>query len=394
MTKEQASKIFLVKEKCLKRFDVIDSFNEPNRLEGWISLKPDFSYGSLIIDTINGIEVPYQYVRGMPKLHYPFRVINEKREYFWPEDWTEVEVLEKYDGTNIMQYQYVTPTSQICFTYKTRLTPVAGNSELYGNFTQLVKEVVERDGLVPASCIRDGHVCNPVYELCGYRNPHMVKYNFDIKMIPICLVSQADGSMYPSSHRDVFCYYVNRFEDVGFESVDLTEVYEDSQQGDDEEIISSGTEEGNFPLEGKIFYVYSQLQGYVLVKCKPKTVEDIHFSRGGIANPVLKAVCLKALETYPVEEITLAKVNDLLLEDWLPEAVRVSEPKIVKAIWEMKEEAHFRHHIMLRIKESDLKEAPYDKGNLMRTLSPHFKPERMRQVYSSCKAMGLIGEDI
>ena len=66
----KAMELLELAEKWLEPFGVTDPFSK-FRLEGYLSLKPDYRYGALALLKVGGQEVP-QLILATPKLHYPF----------------------------------------------------------------------------------------------------------------------------------------------------------------------------------------------------------------------------------------------------------------------------------------------------------------------------------
>jgi len=66
----KAMELLDLAEKWLELFGVTDPFSK-FRLEGYLSLKPDYRYGALALLKVGGKEVP-QRILATPKLHYPF----------------------------------------------------------------------------------------------------------------------------------------------------------------------------------------------------------------------------------------------------------------------------------------------------------------------------------
>jgi hypothetical protein len=389
VTIERASELLNTPVNAIKRFNRDDVFNGGNTIGGFISLRPGSAYGALVIDTVNGVSFPdgeEQVIFGMPKLHYPFgKRIDGSRIYNWPSDSEKLYVSEKWDGTNICNFVYHDITGNLFSTYKTRLTPIAGNSGDMGDFADLVKLVTSRPDWEPYDYPEQGRtIC---YELCGYRNPHLVRYDFDIKMIPICYITNfGSPCIYPALTDGEIVY------NLSFDM--LTERYTKSQEIDENIIVASETEQGEFPLEGKVFYVYAESTGgWVPVKCKPKMIEDIHFARGGIDNIKIREACFKALEMYPIEQVTHEIIEEILLEDYHPEAVTCSFDRITIGLDEIKHEAIQRKMIRSLVEEAGWEFKEHPKGDLMRMLSKGFCGTQMRRVFSSAKAMGLVLPD-
>jgi len=161
-----------IKEKDLQDFDVEDTFNPQNRLKGFICLKPDSRYGAVAITHINDQEA-YQICFATPKLHYPF---GKDGKYCFPKA-KQVEVYEKFDGTNILAYRY-TLGGQVFQTYKLRLFPVLRNSK-WGNFLDLWHEILDKYPQVSTIC--DTNDCCVSFELYGKRNTHLIAYDTPIE---------------------------------------------------------------------------------------------------------------------------------------------------------------------------------------------------------------------
>lgn len=387
-TIQEAVELLKTTEKALKRFVREDAFNLGNVLEGWISLRPGKEYGALVIDMVNGEKVIPQVIWGMPKLHYPFATqVDGTRVYHWPVDALKLHIAEKWDGTNICHYAYEDAQGKIFYTFKTRLTPVAGNGDLFGNFAELVQIVTSRHDWLSTHAVPVPGMSAHCYELCGYRNPHMVKYDFDINMIPLCTIMQKHGDIIP------YLETQGNFDVVSNSQERLTQFYEKYREQDNQIIKDSDTEEGEFPLEGKVFYVFSESLGWVPVKCKPQIIEDIHWSRGGIPENKTREACFKALERFDVDDITLSTVEEILLEDYPKEAVNNSTEKIKKGLSEMRSQAYQRRKIRALVLEAGWAMEPHVKGDLMRMLAPEFDRNKMRHVFSSARAMGLIKEN-
>ena len=66
----KAMELLELAEKWLEPFGVTDPFSKL-RLEGYLSLKPDYRYGALALLKVGGKEAP-QRILATPKLHYPF----------------------------------------------------------------------------------------------------------------------------------------------------------------------------------------------------------------------------------------------------------------------------------------------------------------------------------
>jgi len=91
----KAMELLEIAEKWLEPFGVIDPFSKL-RLEGYLSLKPDFRYGAFALLKIGGQEAP-QRILATPKLRYPF----DRTGAFHFPSVRQIDIYEKIDGTNI-----------------------------------------------------------------------------------------------------------------------------------------------------------------------------------------------------------------------------------------------------------------------------------------------------
>ena len=97
---ETAAQALSLEPKWLQEFDVVDPFNDV-AMRGFLSQRPDHRYGALAVTHVNEEPAP-QIVFATPKLHYPF---DRQGKFNFPPV-REIEVFEKYDGTNVLSYAY------------------------------------------------------------------------------------------------------------------------------------------------------------------------------------------------------------------------------------------------------------------------------------------------
>ena len=140
---------------------------EGNRVVGYMCLKPNRFYGSLIILKVNDGDCK-QVIHGMPKLHY----FNGHNPLICsPSD--SIMIHEKLDGSNLLLYPLKDANGEVLEVVpKSRNTPVAHNSliKLWEKIPQ--KEAIEE------------YIKNTedvlIFELFGYENPHEIKYKASI----------------------------------------------------------------------------------------------------------------------------------------------------------------------------------------------------------------------
>ena len=163
----KAMELLELAEKWLEPFGVTDPFSK-FRLEGYLSLKPDYRYGAVALLKVGGQEVP-QLILATPKLHYPF----DRNGAFHFPSVKQIDIYEKLDGTNILAYQFKDAQDDSHVTYKLRLHPVLRNRK-WGNFLDMWNEMLKRYPRIPELPVLNR--CSLSFELFGSRNSHLMLY--------------------------------------------------------------------------------------------------------------------------------------------------------------------------------------------------------------------------
>ncbi len=164
----KAMELLELAEKWLEPFGVTDPFSK-FRLEGYLSLKPDYRYGALALLKVGGQEVP-QLILATPKLHYPF----DRNGAFHFPSVKQIDIYEKLDGTNILAYQFKDAQDNSHVTYKLRLHPVLRNGK-WGNFLDMWNEMLKRYPRIPDLPVLNR--CSLSFELFGSLNSHLMLYD-------------------------------------------------------------------------------------------------------------------------------------------------------------------------------------------------------------------------
>jgi tRNA uridine 5-carbamoylmethylation protein Kti12 len=319
--KQQAASLFGVKAKEVEPFEMIDPFNKNNNVSGFINQKDGAEGGSIVITHINQTKLKQlQFIHGTPKLHYPysnydtydwkdFQPKNAKEE----DKLDKVVVSNKWNGTNILFFIYSDDQGNIYLSAKTKgraflsnnrhvdlydltIEALGINSERTGNFMEWedvwskfvfldywVKKIKEKaNDWQSISC-----------ELCGQGEPHLVKYDFHLRLCPL-FVQKSDGSIHPIQN---FAKDMNNEElcnDCLIESVidvkDLHTKLSNIQQSDlerneqyrKENNLQQRYEYNRFITEGRVLYPLNKegrlLNRYSMYKIKPKDIEDVHWA--------------------------------------------------------------------------------------------------------------------
>jgi hypothetical protein len=359
-----------LEEKYLTPFDATDPFNGELRLEGFLSQRPDYRYGALAITHVGGEPAP-QLIYATPKLHYPFG--KDGRFHFPPI--RRAALYEKLDGTNVLAYHYRDASGQRYLTYKLRLSAVLRNSK-WGPFLDFWGELMERFPAIPE--LAERNACHISFEMYGSRNAHLIQYETPLETAVLFGVRPEDGSV------------VAPFE-LELMGVPGALLHGELAAGDDPVArygeMRAQMEKRNRPVEderlagteGSVWFVVEPAGRVTLWKCKPESVEQIHWT-AGINKKAVLATCHNCLETN--DELTYAALEPLLLEEYAEDDIRKFRPVIDECIRMVREEQEFRARVLEEYRRVGVS-IEQDKGTVMRALSKVFGREEMKKVHSA-----------
>jgi len=366
----QAAQFFDCKEDELKEFDVEDTFNPPNSLRGYICRISDHRYGALYITNVNHIPCAPQIVWGTPKQHYPF---GKDGRFVWPPI-KKINIYNKLDGTNILAYSYSFRKKKYV-TYKTRLGPVARSGQ-WGDFPSMWREMLDKYPSIPKTVL-DLNL-NLSFELYGARNLHLIVYNvpLDAKFLFATPQTLAPGIIDPEKIdlpegmppvvAGEKCTALN----------DLTSFYKKRQA--ETEAMNKTVEMGIKGSEGFVLYAHLEDGNIRQFKCKPETIQQIHWTHGGLGKNVIKATIINAFENE--DNVTITFVKELLREEFEPAKIERQSVTIAKILDEVKLGMAFRAKVVNVYKEIGISVAE-DKIAAMRALSERFERRKMGYVY-------------
>jgi len=281
----KAMELLELSEKWLEPFDVTDPFSQL-RLEGYLALKPDNRYGALALLKVGGQEAP-QRILATPKLHYPF----DRTGGFHFPPVRQIDIYEKIDGTNIFAYQFTDARGDSHVTYKLRLHPVLRNGK-WGSFLDMWNEMLKRYPQIPELPVING--CSLSFELYGSRNSHLMLYDTPLDCA-LLFGLDSDGRYRSIDEVDRLDVPVPTLlgrltagEDPVAAYGRIREKLQATIQSQDDEKLSGS--------EGAVWFVTTASMERVLFKCKPESVEAIHW-KGGINKAAVMATCWNLLET-------------------------------------------------------------------------------------------------
>lgn len=345
-----------------------DPFNN-NFVEGYISHHSGDEYGALFITKVNREKVP-QLIFTTPKILYPF---DKNGNWHFPKA-KQILRYEKLDGTNIFAYSYVSATGKKFVSYKTRLLPFVGESR-FGPFLSMWKEILARYPEIPQFVLRH---FNMSFELWGARNPHLVKY--EVPLQASLLFTRSKGKIEPPlASIDVLSNLYHFPQALFLGMVDKDYVYNYKQSQAAAEATLRETEDGYLGSEGEVWYLLDETGMWNLYKCKPSTIEAIHWSSGGIGKNVVEATIENAFENW--DEPSIENIKQLLLEEFSVSEVE----KIHYSIETQLRRAITHHQFVLRVLDEykSLGISILDKKTeVLRALSGRFAKSEMKKVYS------------
>lgn len=354
-------------EKWLEPFDVTDPFSKL-RLEGYLSLKPDYRYGALALLKVGGQEAP-QRILATPKLHYPF----DRNGAFHFPSVKQIDIYEKLDGTNILAYQFKDAQGDSHVTYKLRLHPVLRNGK-WGNFLDMWKEMLGRYPRIPELPVLNR--CSLSFELFGSRNSHLMLYDTPLDCALLFGVD-ANGRYRSIDEIDRLRVPVPKHfgrlkaeDDPVAAYGRIREKLQATIQAQDDEKLSG--------YEGAVWYVTTATMERVLFKCKPESVEAIHW-KGGVNKAAVLATCWNLLETEDFLEY--GKLERLLLEEYSQAEIDAFRKHIDACIADVSEELNFRSLVLEAYHKIGIKLAE-DKASVMRRLSTEFPKTLMKKVFT------------
>ena len=369
----KAMELLEVAEKWLEPFGVTDPFSKL-RLEGYLSLKPDYRYGALALLKVEGKAAP-QRILATPKLQYPF----DRTGAFHFPSVRQIDIYEKIDGTNIFVYQFKDAQDNSHVTYKLRLHPVLRNGK-WGSFLDMWNEMLKRYPQIPELPVINR--CSLSFELFGSRNSHLMLY--DTPLDCALLFGVDTNGRYRS---------IDEIDRLG---VPVPTHFGHLKAGEDpvaaygrireklQATIQSQDDEKLRGSEGAVWYVTTANMERVLFKCKPESVEAIHWT-GGINKAAVMATCWNLLETEDFLEY--GKLERLLLEEYSQAEIDAFREHIDTCIADVSEELNFRNLVLEAYDKIGIKLAA-DKASVMRKLSTEFPRALMKKVFTLISRCG------
>ncbi len=365
--KSEAQRLLDLDEKWLQPFNLLDPFSGL-QLEGFISLKPDHRYGALALLQVNGENVS-QRIYATPKLHYPF---NKNGDFSFPPIHS-IDIYEKLDGTNILAYQFIDGKGQEHITYKLRLSPVLRNGK-WGNFLDMWREMLQRYPDIPH--VVKTNACSISFELYGSQNEHLIVYPEPLDCALLFGIDHSGNCRAPNSLETQGIPLAQHHGTLQAEKDPVAEYHRIRTEL--ETTMVKLDEEKLQGAEGTVWYVHTTASNTILFKCKPESVEAIHW-KGGISKEGVRATCWNLLEVE--DTITYATLERLLLEEYAQADIDHFKPHIDACITEINAQMAFRQRVLDAYMVIGIS-LETDKRAVMKHLSAIFPRNEMKKVYS------------
>ncbi len=354
---------------------------------GYICRQESEKLGMLAITELAG-QPRLEFVYAMPKIHYPYIKDREGRPQVTisvPQNIVDARFTKKLDGTAIIFYPLTDTNGEILeILPRTRLLPILAQSR-WGDWNKLLNEVLPDRSQVELA-IRTQRVVL-VFELWGYRNPHMITYETPLALT----LHTAVRHKKPMSFR-LLSDLAQRH---GFTVIDtvlsakpdaagLAEAYRRLQAEMEARNQTAG--EGKFLEEGAIL-VLSTAETAMYYKCKPPTIEEIHWAQGaGIGRTNIDHTLFKMLENgYDFVTGSVEDLKSELLSDFEPTEIEIADELIGRVYTEFILEQQQRAWLRQLVDSSGLD--VHDLPNLMRYLSQHYPKRQMSWVYGTVKSL-------
>ncbi|MBK9230480.1 MAG: hypothetical protein IPO15_06335 [Anaerolineae bacterium] len=354
---------------------------------GYLCRQESDKLGMLAVTRLGGQE-RLEFIPAMPKIHYPYIQDREGRLQVSipvPINIVDARFTVKLDGTAIIFYPLTDAQGQVLeVVARTRLLPMLMPSR-WGDWLGLLADVLPNRGPVEAA-VREQHVVL-VFELWGYRNPHLVRYEQPLALT----LHTAIRHRKPVSHQrlaDIAQRYglalAPTLEAAAPDAAGLAVAYRRWQARLETENQAAGQDV--FVQEGAIL-VLSTVETATYWKCKPPSIEEIHWQAGQhISKEIVRQALLKLLENG--YDFAAGRVEDLqaaLEGDFDPQQVAAEIEMINRTYLDFVIEIQRQAWLRSLVDSSGLN--PHDLPALMRHLAPHYPRKEMGWVYATVKTL-------
>ncbi len=357
------------------------------RFSGFVCRQESERLGTLAITALDGQE-RLEFISAMPKIHYPYIQDRDGRMQVAipvPINLVDARFTVKLDGTAIIFYALTGAGRQpLEVIARTRLLPVLAPSR-WGDWHSLLGQALPDRTPVERAVIEQRVVL--VFELWGYRNPHLIHYD-----TPLALTLHTGiHHRKPVSYRqlaDLAHRYrldlVPTLETAAPDAEGLADAYRRWQARIEAQNQAAGP--GVFVQEGAILML-STAETAAYWKCKPPSIEEIHWQAGQrIGREIVQQALFKMLENgYDFANGRVEDLHTALEADFDVQQVQGEADLIARLYLEFSVELQRRDWLRQLVEASSLD--PHDLPNLMRHLAQHYPRREMGWVYATVKTL-------
>jgi hypothetical protein len=354
---------------------------------GYVCRHESEKLGLLAVTEVAG-EERLEFIYAMPKIHYPYHQEKDgslRVAIPVAQNISDARFNAKLDGTAVIFYSLTAKNGDILEVIpRTRLQPVLQASRWGDWFALLAEAMPDRKPVEEAIATQKVVL---VFELWGYRNPHLVKYDVPLKMTLHTAVSHRK----PVSYRKL-ADIANRY---GFDLIPTLQVARPDPDGlaqayrqlqAEMEARNQAAGQDVFLEEGAILML-STRDTAEYWKCKPPTIEEIHWTAdASVSKTDIEHALQKMLENG--YDFGNGRVNDLHKEleaDFEPARIEVAAELIERVYREFVLELQQRDWLRHLVSESGID--PKETAVLMRYLSQHYPKNNMRWVFNTVKIL-------
>jgi hypothetical protein len=382
---DQIVSITEVSARQWQAFDVVSPGGIP--FSGYVCRQESEKLGMLAITEMAG-ESRLEFVYAMPKIHYPYhqdrdgtvRVVVPVAQNV-----VDARFTLKLDGTAVIFYPLTDKEGNVLEVIpRTRLQPVLTPSR-WGDWNALLADVLP--DRTPVEEAMRAQKVTLVFELWGYRNPHLVKYDVPLKLTLHTAVCHKK----PVSYRRL----LDMSQRYGLELIPTVETADPNPEGlarayrrlqAEMETRNQAAGEDVFLEEGTILML-STVDTAVYYKCKPPSIEEIHWTAdNNVSKENIQQALYKMLENgYDFDGGSVADVHAMLETDFEPERIEIAAELIERVYQEFVLELQQKAWLRQLVADSGID--PGDTANLMRHLSQHYPKNQMSWVYNAVQEM-------
>lgn len=388
---DQITEITQVGAKHWSAFETVSPGGIP--FAGYLCRQESDKFGMLAVTEQAGAP-RLEFIYAMPKIDYPYipqqdgslRVVIDV-----PPGTVDARFTHKLDGTAIIFYPLTGPDGEILEVIpRTRLQPVLTPSR-WGDWNALLAAALPDRSGVEAAVRTERAVL--IFELWGNRNAHLIRYDEPLRLT-LHTARHLDGRLYP------FPDVMALAEKYGLEVVKSVAVLTPDAAGlvaayaqvqAEMEARNQAAGEEVFVDEGVILAL-STAQTAVYLKCKPPSIEEIHWQADQhVSKAHIEQALFKLAENnYDFDTGQVADLYEKLESDFDREELEANADLIERIFHdfraEMRKQATLRDLLRTLIAQENLD--PTDLPGLMRHLSKHYARSEMSWVFGVVKSLG------